>query len=547
MLEVYAKSKSKDIPKELEEYITYVARTGNPVFQWSHVKVLLKEKLLTVLSDFYEENPSLDIPPCPNVDPFDYECMKDHLINRLELFTYPPFTIQRICELLSTPRKEYIRIDKYMRAIEKNILVVTSRDSMLRKSSEADNCGDAIMNGMFYTKVNNFSPNHIYCSEDSDMDEKASNATDPVQGILNEWGENNDYKIDEDSDSSMSVNFTGELSFEVKEDKTEELDDKVNQCEVNVTGDIDCCSFMQDNELISQPETEELITSNDNSHGKLETYTICKNASNDSDKTETFDDKLIKSVPSEEDIMDELIYKKPQSSAESANENNGLLYTNACTESESTITTKNDSEQDFVVIDFVADEETRTNRLDKIESSKGEENLSVSSANTEECERNVSVDLCNINEQTEELVDVSNDKLIDLELEMKNEQPKNDECMNETLHDPLNMSPEKKESLDKVDVLLDDKDGDVPDSTVLNDVSSTSFDAVSESKELSATKDDVAEGKGETVIKVDADSTENVEEPVVIAEKNTDVDFDDTTQQEVASETLFPESDINTQ
>lgn len=109
------------------------------------------------------------------------------------------------------------------------------------------------------------------------------------------------------------------------------------------------------------------------------------------------------------------------------------------------------------------------------------------------------------------------------------------------------MSPEKKESLDKVDVLLDDKDADVPDSTVLNDVSSTSFDAVSESKELSATKDDVAEGKGETVIKVDADSTENVEEPVVIAEKNTDVDFDDTTQQEVASETLFPESDINTQ
>lgn len=48
--------------------------------------------------------------------------MKDTLILRLEAFTAAPFTVQRICELLTDPRKQYSRIDKFMRAIEKNIL-----------------------------------------------------------------------------------------------------------------------------------------------------------------------------------------------------------------------------------------------------------------------------------------------------------------------------------------------------------------------------------------------------------------------------------------
>lgn len=63
-----------------------------------------------------------EIPQYPNVDPFNYESMKSSLLERLELFNAAPFTIQRLCELLIDPRKQYSRIDKFMRALEKNIL-----------------------------------------------------------------------------------------------------------------------------------------------------------------------------------------------------------------------------------------------------------------------------------------------------------------------------------------------------------------------------------------------------------------------------------------
>lgn len=127
-LEVFSKRKSKIIPPELNDYLSYVARTGDPVFQWGLVKGLFKEKLLCVLSDFYENTPGIDIPSYPNVDPFNYESMKDSLLERLDTFQSAPFTLQRICELLINPRKQYNRIDKFMRAFEKNILVVSTRE-----------------------------------------------------------------------------------------------------------------------------------------------------------------------------------------------------------------------------------------------------------------------------------------------------------------------------------------------------------------------------------------------------------------------------------
>lgn len=63
--------------------------------------------------------PLADLPNYPNVDPFNYEIMKKMLIEKLDSFSGPPFTIQRISELLANPRKQYSRIDKFMRAVEK--------------------------------------------------------------------------------------------------------------------------------------------------------------------------------------------------------------------------------------------------------------------------------------------------------------------------------------------------------------------------------------------------------------------------------------------
>lgn len=143
-LEEFAKLRPKDIPKELEDYLCFVAKTGDPVYQWSSVKSLFREKLVNVITEFYESCPSVEIPPCPNVDVFNYEIMKNFILEKLDTFAAAPFTVQRICELLTTPRKEYNRIDKYMRALEKNILVVSTTEPGNRRTENGEN----VVNGI---------------------------------------------------------------------------------------------------------------------------------------------------------------------------------------------------------------------------------------------------------------------------------------------------------------------------------------------------------------------------------------------------------------
>lgn len=52
-----------------------------------------------------------------------YACMY------LAAYSNPPFTIQRVCELCIEPRKQYKAIGKYLRAVEKTLLVTSSWDS----------------------------------------------------------------------------------------------------------------------------------------------------------------------------------------------------------------------------------------------------------------------------------------------------------------------------------------------------------------------------------------------------------------------------------
>ncbi|XP_003699247.2 uncharacterized protein LOC100882902 [Megachile rotundata] len=144
-LDEFQKMRPSEIPRELEDYLCWVAKTGDPVYQWPLIKTLFREKLTRVMTDFYESCPSLDLAPCPNVEHFNYDTMKSNLLERLESFANAPFTVQRICELLTAPRKEYNRVDKFMRAIEKNILVVSTREpgSTARRNEN----GDGMVNG----------------------------------------------------------------------------------------------------------------------------------------------------------------------------------------------------------------------------------------------------------------------------------------------------------------------------------------------------------------------------------------------------------------
>ena len=44
----------------------------------------------------------------------------------MDSYTGIPFTVQRLCELITEPRRHYKRIDKFMRGLEKIMLVVTT-------------------------------------------------------------------------------------------------------------------------------------------------------------------------------------------------------------------------------------------------------------------------------------------------------------------------------------------------------------------------------------------------------------------------------------
>ncbi|XP_032678816.1 serine/threonine-protein phosphatase 4 regulatory subunit 2-like [Odontomachus brunneus] len=144
-LDEFQKMRPTEIPRELEEYLCWVAKTGDPVYQWPMIKTLFREKLTRVMTDFYESCPTLELAACPNVEHFNYDTMKSNLLERLESFANAPFTVQRICELLTAPRKEYNRVDKFMRAIEKNILVVSTREpGPINRRGET---GDGMVNG----------------------------------------------------------------------------------------------------------------------------------------------------------------------------------------------------------------------------------------------------------------------------------------------------------------------------------------------------------------------------------------------------------------
>lgn len=238
MLEMYQMYKQQ-VPVELEEYLRYVAKTGNTLFQWTLVKPFIREKILNVIAEFAEQSALPDIPPYPNVDPFNYEAMKNMLLERFDTFNGPPFTIQRLCELLSCPRKEYNRVDKFMRAVEKNILVVSTCE--LRSKRE-----EVVVNGV---------PDRWENGKESDINmdlaEKSNaisdatvlNGNETVESLLNEL-------------ESMKTPET-----KIEELKTEPKEDHiVIQVEDDVESDPTPVESKQDSQIVTTDTSQTQIT-----------------------------------------------------------------------------------------------------------------------------------------------------------------------------------------------------------------------------------------------------------------------------------------------
>jgi len=126
-LKDFANAESKQLVDELEEILDDVARTGQYIYPWHFMKPLYACKLDQVTSEFLTTSPPLN-----NDGTEDEEEMKnlkefrDKLLQMFDEFVCAPFTIQRVSEVLTEPRKHYKSSAKFFRGLEKIILVVST-------------------------------------------------------------------------------------------------------------------------------------------------------------------------------------------------------------------------------------------------------------------------------------------------------------------------------------------------------------------------------------------------------------------------------------
>lgn len=137
-LNIFEKEPASSLPKVLEEYLVFVAKTGNTVFPWPKIKPVVRTKLDLIITDFNIAMPEEQVPKMPNVDTFKFSEMKQRIFEQLESYSGIPFTMQRLCELLTQPKRHYKRVDKFMRGLEKVMLVVSTVEPLALSGEEGN-------------------------------------------------------------------------------------------------------------------------------------------------------------------------------------------------------------------------------------------------------------------------------------------------------------------------------------------------------------------------------------------------------------------------
>ena len=114
ILEVFISEGCREYPPSLDEVLRDTARTSTVRLPWDLLKPLLCFRLEKVVKEaFMGARESME------------DTCKD-LLTHLDRFNGPPFTIQRLCELILEPNRHYKSRKVFVRAVEKNLLVVST-------------------------------------------------------------------------------------------------------------------------------------------------------------------------------------------------------------------------------------------------------------------------------------------------------------------------------------------------------------------------------------------------------------------------------------
>ncbi|XP_056130631.1 serine/threonine-protein phosphatase 4 regulatory subunit 2-A-like isoform X2 [Lampris incognitus] len=124
-LEDFEKKGKKETCPALEKFLCHVAKTGETMVPWAQFKSYFLFKLEDVMDDFHASTTEQRGPPNPNVEYIPFDVMKDRILKIVDGYNGIPFTIQRLCELLTDPKRNYTGTDKFLRGVEKNVMVVS--------------------------------------------------------------------------------------------------------------------------------------------------------------------------------------------------------------------------------------------------------------------------------------------------------------------------------------------------------------------------------------------------------------------------------------
>ncbi|TSM36156.1 Serine/threonine-protein phosphatase 4 regulatory subunit 2-B [Bagarius yarrelli] len=141
----FEKKGKKEVSPALDQFLCHVAKTGETMVSWLQFKSYFMFKLEKVMEDFRASAPEQRGPANPNVESVPFEEMKERILKIVNGYNGIPFTIQRLCELLTDPKRNYTGTEKFLRGVEKNVMVV----SCVYPTSEKNGCsGVNRMNGV---------------------------------------------------------------------------------------------------------------------------------------------------------------------------------------------------------------------------------------------------------------------------------------------------------------------------------------------------------------------------------------------------------------
>ena len=99
------------------EILQYVSTSGNSRVPWPEHKAAVASKVEQVLNEYYANRKDLNEP---------YDDLLQRLLTLLQDFPNPPFTVQRLCELLLDPHRIYATSTRKVASAIEKLLTVSS-------------------------------------------------------------------------------------------------------------------------------------------------------------------------------------------------------------------------------------------------------------------------------------------------------------------------------------------------------------------------------------------------------------------------------------